>query len=100
MRELGQEFRLIDGKMVLEIAPRNHHKGEAIREMLQHLPFRGRRPVFVGDDVTDEDGFRIVNELGGLSIRVGQKSQSAARYALDEVKDVHAWLRALAAHLG
>lgn len=100
MRELGDEFRLIDGKMVLEIAPRSHHKGEAIREMLQHLPFRGRRPVFIGDDVTDEDGFRIVNELGGLSIRVGQKSQSAARYALDEVKDVHAWLRALAAHLG
>lgn len=100
MRELGPEFRLIDGKMVLEIAPRNHHKGEAIREMLQHPPFRGRRPVFVGDDVTDEDGFRIVNELGGLSIRVGHKAQTAARFALDAVTDVHAWLRAVARQLG
>lgn len=96
MRELGHDFRLIDGKMVFEIAPRKHHKGEAIRKMLQHLPFRGRRPVFVGDDVTDEDGFRIVNELGGLSIRVGQKSSSAARYEFDAVSDVRAWLRAVA----
>lgn len=98
MCELGPDFRLIDGKMVLEIAPRNHHKGEAIREMLQHSPFRGRQPVFVGDDVTDEDGFRIVNGLGGLSIRVGQGSQTEANYALGDVNDVHAWLRAVAGH--
>lgn len=100
MSALGPDFRLIDGKMVLEIAPRNHDKGEAIREMLQHSPFRGRQPVFIGDDVTDEDGFRSVNELGGLSIRVGHESQTAARYALDAVEDVHAWLRSVAARLG
>lgn len=99
MHELGPEFRLIDGKMVLEIAPRNHHKGEAIREMLQHSPFRGRRPVFVGDDVTDEDGFGIVNDLGGLSIRIGQGNETAARYTLDSVVDVHDWLRAVAGRL-
>lgn len=98
MRELGPEFRLIDGKMVLEIAPRNHHKGEAIREMLQHAPFRGRTPVFVGDDVTDEDGFRIVNELDGLSVRVGMGSRTEARYALADVPAVHAWLRTVAGH--
>jgi trehalose 6-phosphate phosphatase len=99
MRELGPEFRLIDGKMVLEIAPRSHHKGEAIREMLQHPPFQGRRPVFVGDDVTDEDGFRIVNDLDGLSIRVGQGNTTAARFSLDDVSDVHDWLRAVAGRL-
>ena len=95
MRELGPEFRLIDGKMVLEIAPRNHHKGEAIRELLQHPPFHGRRPVFIGDDVTDEDGFRIVNDLGGLSIRVGKEEETAARYALDNVAAIHDWLRSV-----
>lgn len=97
--ELGPEFRLIDGKMVLEIAPRDHHKGEAIREMLQHPPFRDRRPVFIGDDVTDEDGFRIVNDMGGLSVRVGQAVRTAARFALDDVKDVRAWLYAIARQL-
>ena len=96
MRELGPEFRLIDGKMVLEIAPRNHHKGEAIRELLQHDPFHGRRPVFIGDDVTDEDGFRIVNGLDGLSIRVGQVGETAARYTLDDVDAVRDWLRRFA----
>ncbi len=99
MRELGPEFRLIDGKMVLEIAPRDHHKGEAIREMLQHRPFLGRRPVFVGDDVTDEDGFCIVNDLGGLSVRVGQGNDTAAKFALDSVDDVRGWLRAVADRL-
>ena len=97
--ELGPEFRLIDGKMVLEIAPRDHHKGEAIRELLQHRPFNGRRPVFVGDDVTDEDGFRVVNELGGLSIRVGRGNETAARYALDDVASVRSWLQSLAGRL-
>ena len=96
MQALGNDFRLIDGKMVLEIAPRSHHKGEAIRELLQHDPFHGRRPVFVGDDVTDEDGFRVVNELGGLSIRVGHGNETAARYALDDVAGVRDWLRSVA----
>ena len=99
MRELGPDFRLIDGKMVLEIAPLGHHKGEAIRELLQHDPFNGRRPVFVGDDVTDEDGFRVVNDLGGLSIRVGHGNETAARYVLDDVTSVRDWLQSLAGQL-
>jgi trehalose 6-phosphate phosphatase len=67
--------------------------------MLQHPPFRDRRPVFIGDDVTDEDGFRIVNDMGGLSVRVGQAARTAARFALDDVKDVRAWLNAVARQL-
>lgn len=99
MRELGAEFRLIDGKKVLEIAPRGHDKGAAIRELLRHPPFHGRRPVFIGDDVTDEDGFRIVNELGGVSIRVGHDQETVASYSLDSVASVHDWLRSLADRL-
>lgn len=90
---LGDEFRLIAGKMVFEIAPGSHNKGAAIRSFLEGRPFAGRRPVFVGDDVTDEDGFRIVNDLGGVSIRVGGTARSEARYQLPAVADVRPWLR-------
>lgn len=95
LARIDDEFRLIDGKMVLELAPRQHNKGEAIREILQHAPFRDRRPVFVGDDVTDEDGFEVVNSLGGTSIRVGSGRDTAAQYQLDNVAGVQAWLRSI-----
>ena len=90
---LGDSFRLIAGKMVFEIAPRAHDKGAAIRQFLAAPPFAGRTPVFLGDDVTDEDGFRVVNELGGLSIRVGDTGNSEARYQLHSVVAVQPWLR-------
>lgn len=92
---VGDEFRLIGGKMVLELVPQGHHKGVVVREMMQHAPFTGRRPVFVGDDVTDEDGFRAVNEFGGFSVRVGDKRTSEARYVLKDVAAVRDWLDSL-----
>jgi trehalose 6-phosphate phosphatase len=90
---LGNAFRLIAGKMVFEIAPSAHDKGAAIRQFLEAPPFAGRLPVFLGDDVTDEDGFRVVNELGGLSVRVGDIEHSEARYRLHGVAAVQSWLR-------
>ena len=92
LAELGDAFRLIAGKMVFEIAPRAHDKGAAIRQFLEAPPFAGRTPVFLGDDVTDEDGFRVVNALGGLSIRVGDIEHSEAHYRLAGVDDVQSWL--------
>ena len=79
--------------MVLEIAPAAHSKGVAIETFLKEKPFAGRVPVFVGDDVTDEDGFRAVNEAHGISIRVGDIRQSAATYYLRDVAAVQPWLR-------
>jgi trehalose 6-phosphate phosphatase len=93
LADLGDAFRLIAGKMVFEIAPRAHDKGAAIRAFLEKPPFTGREPVFIGDDVTDEDGFRVVNEIGGLSIRVGDITDSEARFRLADVDDVQSWLR-------
>ena len=89
---LGDSYRLIAGKMVFEIAPSAHDKGAAIRQFLQAPPFKGRSPVFFGDDVTDEDGFRVVNELGGLSVRIGDTGNSEARYWLQGVAAVQSWL--------
>lgn len=86
------------GKAVYELKPDQGDKGTALRWLLDTEPFPGRCPVFIGDDVTDEDGFAAANALGGLSIRVGQSSHggdtpaSHARYQLDSVDNVLAWL--------
>ena len=93
--EIEQDFRLIAGKMVFEFAPREHHKGAAISEMMQRDPFTRRRTVFVGDDVTDEDGFRAVNALDGIAIRVGGSRGSEAQYSLPDVAAVHRWLESI-----
>jgi len=94
--ELRQDFRLIAGKMVFEFAPKEHHKGAAITEMMQRDPFAGRRAVFVGDDVTDEDGFRVVNALDGITVRVGDSRDSEAAYSLTDVAAVRRWLESIA----
>jgi trehalose 6-phosphate phosphatase len=92
-------LRVIDGKMVLEIKPRLSDKGAALRSFLDEPPFRGRCPVFVGDDVTDEDAFRAVNDLHGHSIRVGDGRDSQARWQLPDVNAVIGWLESLPARL-
>jgi trehalose 6-phosphate phosphatase len=92
---IEQEFRLIPGKMVFELAPRGHNKGNAITAMMDRKPFAGRRPVFVGDDVTDEDGFRAVNLLHGISVRVGEDRDSAAACSLASVAAVRQWLESM-----
>jgi trehalose 6-phosphate phosphatase len=92
---IANDFRLIPGKFVFELAPRGHDKGLAIREMMRRTPFAGRRPVFFGDDVTDEDGFRAVNALDGLSVLVGEPRESAAGYALDSIPAVRQWLKSI-----
>lgn len=88
-------LRVLEGKMVIEIKPRVAHKGEAIAGFMGEPPFAGRRPVFLGDDLTDEDGFRVVNELGGVTVRVGDEGRSEARHRLANVEAVLVWLETL-----
>lgn len=87
-------FVLQPGKMVLEIKPRGIDKGQAIAAFLEEAPFQGRRPVFAGDDLTDEPGFALVNARNGLSIKVGE-GETQARYRLPAVEALAAWLSAL-----
>ncbi len=87
----GGKLRLQRGKMVVEILPQGSDKGGAIRALLRESGFATRTPVFVGDDVTDEAGFRSVNDLGGLSVRVGD-GPTEALYRLADVDALRGWL--------
>ena len=86
---------LIRGKMVLEIKLNGTSKGTAIRAFMSEPPFRGRLPVFAGDDVTDEDGFAVIDALGGHAIKVGNGS-TRARWRAKTAAELIDWLGALA----
>ncbi|MBO9536754.1 trehalose-phosphatase [Herbaspirillum sp.] len=76
-------FTMLNGKMVVEAKP-HVNKGDAVAAFLREAPFRGRRPVFIGDDATDEAGFALVQSetMRGLGIKVGDgASQALARVA-------------------
>ncbi|HMN44056.1 MAG TPA: trehalose-phosphatase [Povalibacter sp.] len=92
LRQLGGTHELQRGKFVFELRPAGYSKGTAVAAFMREAPFRGRRPLFIGDDVTDEDGFGVVNDLGGISIRVGDVAETAARHRLADVGAVHRWL--------
>lgn len=79
------------GKCVVELKPKGIDKGAAIAAFMQEAPFAGRIPVFIGDDLTDEAGFRVVNAMNGLSVKVGEGS-SQARFRLKNVDEVYSWL--------
>lgn len=86
-------YRLQLGKQVAELRPNGADKGDAIATLCDEAPFRGRHPVFVGDDLTDEHGFDVVNGLGGTSVLVGDREPSAARYRLADTAAVLGWLQ-------
>ncbi|KAB8058831.1 trehalose-phosphatase [Janthinobacterium sp. FT14W] len=68
---------LLHGKMVLEAKPAATDKGGAIAAFMQETPFAGRRPVFAGDDTTDEAGFAYVQQAGGQGVKVGSGPSAA-----------------------
>ncbi|HWM26865.1 MAG TPA: trehalose-phosphatase [Woeseiaceae bacterium] len=92
--ELDNVATLMRGKMLVEVLPTAANKGSAIRSFMRTSPFAGRLPVFIGDDVTDEHGFAVVNEMDGMSIRIGDAAGSAATWQLESVADLRAWLEA------
>lgn len=91
----AEDFNVHDGKMVLEVKPRGQDKGTALAAFMDEAPFAGRTPVFIGDDVTDEDGFARATTMGGFGILVGERDQTAARYTVADVEAVTALLQGL-----
>lgn len=85
-------FALVSAHMAWELRPRSVDKGAAVRRLMREQPFAGRRPVFVGDDVTDEDGMAAAESLGGIGIHVHERFSEGAA-------GVRAWLGALAEHV-
>ncbi len=87
--EAGGHFHVQSAKMAWEIRPHGIDKGTAVRTLMQHAPFAGRLPVFVGDDLTDEDGIQAAIALGGTGYRIPDD--------FDEPESVRRWLTLLAA---
>lgn len=80
----SEDFWLLPGHMVWEVVPRGVDKGRAVTDLMRRAPFLGRVPVFIGDDVTDEDGMRVARAMGGAGLRVQDVFGDAA--------GVRAWL--------
>ncbi len=84
-------IEVLPGKCVCEIKHSGFNKATGVRELMTHEPFKGRRPIFIGDDVTDEAVFGIMPDLGGLAFSVGRRAKGVADH-FDEPGDVREWL--------
>ena len=91
---LPEGYRVIAGNAGVELMPLEAAKGAAIRRFMEIPPFIGRRPVFLGDDTSDENGFETVNGEDGISIRIKPRGPTAARHVIADVTDAIAWLQA------
>lgn len=79
------------GKRVAELVRPGADKGGAVRHFMAARPFAGATPVFVGDDVTDEDGFEACEAGGGFGIAVGERPSPSARFHLPDPAAVRQW---------
>lgn len=83
------------GHMVIELKTPGADKGQAVAAFMAEPPFAGATPIMVGDDLTDEAGFRAAAALGGCGVLVGPERDSAARHRLEDVDAVLTWLEAI-----
>lgn len=79
------------GKRVAELVPPGADKGGAVRHFMAHPPFAAAMPIFVGDDLTDEDGFAACSDLGGFGVAVGKRVSETARFRLSDPSAVRQW---------
>nr|WP_319290152.1 trehalose-phosphatase [Sphingobium sp.] len=87
------------GKMLFELRPGSADKGSAIRQLMFQSPLSAGVPLFMGDDVTDEDGFAAAAELGGAGILIGPARRTAAQWRLEHTGSVRHYLSESVAHL-
>ena len=86
---------MLPGKAVVEIKQMGFNKATAVRKFMTVPPFRGRLPIFIGDDQTDEIVFPVIRELGGLGFSVGRQIPEVAGF-FDAPTDVRRWLQTIA----
>src|ERR1700676_5541468 len=87
-------IEVLPGKCVCEIKHSGFNKASGVIELMNHAPFKGRRPIFIGDDVTDESVFAIMPDFGGLAFSVGRRAQGVAD-CFDDPAQVRDWLARL-----
>ncbi|MCL2658023.1 MAG: trehalose-phosphatase [Betaproteobacteria bacterium] len=87
----GRGIKMLHARGMVEIKPSAASKGHAVERFMRNSPYAGRKPVFLGDDVTDEDGFFAANALGGISVKIGPGT-SHAHYRLPDHDAVREWL--------
>src|SRR5204863_2699363 len=83
-------IEVMPGKCVCEIKHSGFNKASGVIELMTHEPFKGRRPIFIGDDVTDESVFAVMPDLGGLAFSVGRRAKRVVSH-FDERRDVREW---------
>ena len=86
------ELTVKRGSGVVELVHAGADKGSAVRAFMRQPAFCGALPIFVGDDLTDEDGMRAATALGGFGVIVGDRTDTVARYRVGTVREVHRWL--------
>jgi trehalose 6-phosphate phosphatase len=84
-------IEVLPGKQVCEIKHSGFTKASGVKELMTHAPFVGRRPFFIGDDVTDESVFAIMPDLDGLAFSVGRRARGVAGH-FDVPSDVREFL--------
>jgi trehalose 6-phosphate phosphatase len=94
-RKAGSGLEMQRGRMVVELRPAGANKADAIADFMREAPFAGRRPLCLGDDLTDECAFEWVNAAGGMSLAVGVTRPTAATAHLSSVSAARGWLRQL-----
>jgi trehalose 6-phosphate phosphatase len=88
-------IEVLPGKCVCEIKHAGFTKATGVRELMTRAPFQGRKPLFIGDDVTDETVFAIMPDYGGLSFSVGRRAEGVDGH-FDAPNDVREFLAVLA----
>jgi trehalose 6-phosphate phosphatase len=91
---VAQRLQVLEGKAVIEVRRPGADKGAALRALMAQAPFSGRRPIYIGDDVTDADAFAVLPELGGVPIAVGRTFPGVVR-GFEAPAEVRRWIAAV-----
>jgi len=85
----NSNYKILQGNHVIELIPTNIDKGKAIAYFMKKPQFSKKIPIFIGDDYTDEFGFKFINDIGGISVKVGNEKNTSANFFTRNTRTVH-----------